>query len=292
MISADDYSFLSALLRRNSGLALGAGKEYLLESRLPPVALTYGFASLSEMIFTLRTQPHADLVKAVCDAMTTGETFFFRDTVPFDIMRTRLLPEVAERCRKAARPLRIWCSAASTGQEPYSVAMLMAEASGCIAGVRVDVVATDYAAPALNRARRGLFTQMEVQRGLPEKLLRKYFTEGPDGFHIVDEIRRRVTFRELNLTKSFRSMGQFDVILCRNVLIYFDVATKKDVLDRLSTALTPGGYLFLGATESAYGLSDRLARLPEIPTSVHMRREDVPSAAVRLRSTGPMSPRA
>lgn len=290
MISADDYSFLSALFHRNSGLALGAGKEYLLESRLPPVALTYGFTSLSEMISALRTRPHADLVKAVCDAMTTGETFFFRDTVPFDIMRTWLLPELAERCRKAVRPLRVWCSAASTGQEPYSVAMLMAEATGAVAGVRVDVVATDYAAHALNRARRGMFTRMEVQRGLPEKLLRKYFTEGPDGFHIVDEIRRRVTFRELNLTQSFRSMGQFDMILCRNVLIYFDVATKKDVLDRLSAALTPGGFLFLGSTESAYGLSDRLARLPEIPTSVHMRREDVAAAAARLRATGPMSP--
>lgn len=289
MISPGDYSFISALLRRNSGLALGAGKEYLLESRLPPVALTYGFASLLEMISMLRSRPHADLVKAVCDAMTTGETFFFRDTVPFEVMRTRMLPELAERCRRDGRPLRIWCSAASTGQEPYSVAMLIAEASGSIAGVRVDVVATDYAAHALNRARRGLFTEMEVQRGLPERLLRKYFTEGPDGFHVVDEIRRRVIFRELNLTESFRSMGQFDVILCRNVLIYFDSVTKKDVLNRLATALNPGGYLLLGATESAFGLTDRLARLPDTPASVHMRREDLPDTEARLRTTGPMS---
>ncbi len=292
MISTDDYTFLSALLRRNSGLALGAGKEYLLESRLPPVALTFGFSSLDKMVTVLRTRPHAELVKAVCDAMTTGETFFFRDTVPFDVMRTFMLPELAERCRSGGRPLRIWCAAASTGQEPLSVAMMIAEASGSLAGIRVDVMASDYAAHALNRARRGTYTQMEVQRGLPDRLLRKYFTEDQDGFHVVDEIRRRVTFRELNLTESFRSMGQFDIILCRNVLIYFDTETKKDVLDRLSAALAPGGYLFLGSTESAYGLTERLGRLSAIQTSVHMRREDIAGAELTLRDAGPMVPAA
>ncbi|MGI8546152.1 MAG: CheR family methyltransferase [Gemmatimonadaceae bacterium] len=292
MISAEDYSFLSALLRRNSGLALGAGKEYLLESRLPPVALTYGFSSLVELVAVLRARPHAELVKAVCDAMTTGETFFFRDTVPFDVMRTVMLPDLAERCRKSGRPLRIWCAAASTGQEPYSVAMMIAEASGLLAGVRIDVIATDYAAHVLNRARRGTYTQMEVQRGLPDRLLRKYFTEDQDGFHIVDEIRRRVTFRELNLTESFRSMGQFDMIICRNVLIYFDTETKKDVLDRLATTLAPGGYLFLGSTETAYGLTERLGRLSAIPTSVHMRREDIASVELKVLEGGPMIPAA
>lgn len=294
MISSDDYTFLSALLRRNSGLALGTGKEYLLESRLPPVAHTYGFSGLPEMVTALRTRPHVDLVKAVCDAMTTGETFFFRDTVPFDVMRTFMLPDLAERCRNGGRPLRIWCAAASTGQEPYSIAMMIAEASGSVAGIRVDVIASDYAAHALNRARRGTYTQMEVQRGLPDRLLRKYFTEDQAGFHIVDEIRRRVAFRELNLTESFRSMGQFDIILCRNVLIYFDTVMKKDVLDRLSAALAPGGYLLLGSTESAFGLTERLGRLSAIPTSVHMRREDIASAEVKLRdgTAGPMIPAA
>ncbi len=292
MISTEDYSFLSILLRRNSGLALGAGKDYLLESRLPPVALSFGFGCLREMIAALRLRPHVDLVKAVCDAMTTGETFFFRDSVPFEVMRALILPELAERCRRAGRPLRIWCSAASTGQEPYSVAMLIAEGIGSLSGIRVDVIATDYAAHALNRARRGIFTPMEVQRGLPARLLRKYFTESADGFQVVDEIRRRVSFRELNLTESFRSIGQFDVILCRNVLIYFDAAMKKDVLDRLTSALAPGGYLFLGATESAFGLTDRLARLSDIPTSVHMLREDIAAAELRLRAATVATPAA
>lgn len=283
MISPEDYFYLSALLRTKSGLALGPGKEYLLESRLPPVAKAYGFQTVNELVATLRTGPHQELIKAVCDAMTTGETFFFRDTVPFDLLRTTILPEAADRCRRAGRPLRIWSAAASTGQESYSIAMLLAELGVQLSGVRVDLVATDFASHALNRARRGLFTQIEVQRGLPERYLRQFFINTPEGYRLADDIRRRVSFRELNLLESFRSLGQFDVILCRNVLIYFDSITKKDVLDRLYSALTPGGYLFLGATETAFGLTERLVRIPDVPTSLHVRREDVAVAEDRLR---------
>ena len=283
MITSDDYSYLSALLRTKSGLALGPGKEYLLESRLPPVAKAYGFSSVNEMVATLRSGPHQELIKAVCDAMTTGETFFFRDTIPFDLLRTTILPDLADRCRRAGRALRIWSSAASTGQEAYSVAMLLADMGVQMSGVRVDLVATDFASRALNRARRALFTQIEVQRGLPERFLRQFFISTPDGYRLADDIRRRVAFRELNLLESFRSLGQFDVILCRNVLIYFDTMTKKDVLDRLAASLTPGGYLFLGATETAFGLTDRVVRIPDIPTSLHVRREDFEIAEERLR---------
>lgn len=274
MIGYDDYTFLSTLLRGTSGLSLGSGKEYLLESRLPPVAKSYGFASLADLIAALRNRPHADLVKAVSDAMTTGETLFFRDTVPFEMLRASVIPRLAERCRREGRALRIWCSAASTGQEPFSVAMLLAEMQSQIAGTRVELLATEYASHAINRARRGVFTQLEVQRGLPDRLLRKYFTEGPDGYRISDDIRRRVTFRELNLLASFRTLGQFDIILCRNVLIYFDAVTKKDVLDRLAQALASEGHLFLGATESAFGLTDSLVRVADAATSLHVRRED------------------
>jgi chemotaxis protein methyltransferase CheR len=287
VITADDYSYLSALLRTKSGLALGAGKEYLLESRLPPVAKAYGFSSVNEMVATLRTGPHQELIKAVCDAMTTGETFFFRDTIPFDLLRTSILPELSERCHRAGRPLRIWSSASSTGQEAYSIAMLIADMGGRMSGVRVEMVATDFASHALNRARRGLFTQIEVQRGLPERYLRQFFIKTPDGFKLADDIRKRVTFRELNLLESFRSLGQFDVILCRNVLIYFDSMTKRDVLERLASALIPGGYLFLGATETAFGLTERVARIPDVPTSLHVRREDVEIAVERLRLGSP-----
>lgn len=283
MITSEDYSYLSALLRTKSGLALGQGKEYLLESRLPPVARAYGFTSVNEMVATLRAGPHQELIKAVCDAMTTGETFFFRDTIPFELLRSTILPELAERCRRAGRPLRIWSSAASTGQEAYSIAMLIADMGVQMSGVRVDLVATDFASHALNRARRGVFTQIEVQRGLPERYLRQFFINTQDGYRIGDDIRRRVSFRELNLLESFRSLGQFDVILCRNVLIYFDTMTKKDVLDRLAAALMPGGYLFLGATETAFGLTERVVRVPDVPTSLHVRREDADIAEQRLR---------
>lgn len=295
MIGYDDYTFFCALLRGTSGLSLGSGKEYLLESRLPPVAKTYGFASLTELIAALRNRPHAELVKAVSDAMTTGETLFFRDTVPFEMLRASALPRLGERCRREGRPLRIWCAASSTGQEPFSVAMLLAEMQSQLLGVRVELLATEFATHAINRARRGIFTQLEVQRGLPERLLRKYFTETPEGFRISDDIRRRVTFRELNLLASFRSLGQFDVILCRNVLIYFDAITKKDVLDRLALALAPEGHLFLGATESAFGLTDTLVRVADAATSLHVRREDaatIESWYRTQRDARPVSPAA
>jgi chemotaxis protein methyltransferase CheR len=284
VITPDDYSYLSTLLRTKSGLALGPGKEYLLESRLPPVAKAYGFGSVNELVSILRAGPHQELIKAVCDAMATGETFFFRDTVPFEIMRTTILPELAERCRRGGRALRIWSSAASTGQEAYSIAMLIAEMGVQLSGVRIELVATDFSSQALNRARRGVFTQIEVQRGLPERYLRQFFINTPEGFRLSDDIRRRVAFKELNLLESFRSLGQFDIVLCRNVLIYFDTMTKKDVLDRLSSALVPGGYLFLGATETAFGLTERLVRIPDIPTSLHVRRDDAEVAEQRLRA--------
>jgi chemotaxis protein methyltransferase CheR len=283
MISSDDYTYLGTLLRMNSGLALGPGKEYLVESRLPPVAKLFGFGSLPALMAALRSRPHHDLVKAVCDAMTTGETLFFRDNVPFDLLRTMVLPELGERCRRANRALRIWSAATSTGQEAFSVAMIAADLHVQLAGVRVEIVATDYATHALNRARRGVFTQIEVQRGLPERYLRQYFVQTADGYRIGEDIRKQVIFRELNLLESFRSLGQFDVILCRNVLIYFDTPTKRDVLDRLASAMAPGGYLFLGATESAFGLTDRLTRLATVPTSLHMRREDAPEQEVHVR---------
>lgn len=285
MITPEDYSYLSTLLRTRSGLALGPGKEYLLESRLPPVAKAFGFSSVIELVATLRTGPHRDLVKAVCDAMTTGETFFFRDTLPFELLRTTILPELADRCRRAGRSLRIWSSAASTGQEAYSIAMLLSEMGVQMSGVNVELVATDFATHALNRARRAVFTQIEVQRGLPERYLRQFFINTPEGYRLADDIRRRVAFRELNLLESFRSLSQFDIIMCRNVLIYFDTTTKKDVLERLASSLMPGGYLFLGATETAFGLTDRLVRIPDIPTSLHVRREDFEVVEERLRAS-------
>lgn len=277
-MTSSDYNFLSALLHSHSGLSLGMGKEYLLESRLPPVAQTFGFQSLDEMIMTLRVRPHQQLVKAVCDAMMTGETMFFRDTVPFDLLRDRIFPELVARCRDRGTPMRIWSAAASTGQEAYSIAMLVSELEDLFLGVPVDILATDYAAQPLNRARRGVYNQIEVQRGLPVQFLLKYFTRTEDGYRISEDIRRCVKFREFNLLDPYSSFGKFDLVLCRNVLIYFDAALKKDVMERMADVLYPGGYFFLGGTETSFGVTEKIVRLPDAPTSVHMRREDFEAA--------------
>jgi len=274
MIVPADYNFLSALLHSHSGLNLGAGKEYLLESRLPPVAHAHGFASLDEMILSLRVRPHQQLVKAVCDAMLTGETMFFRDTAPFEMMRERIFPELVARCRERGTPMRIWSAAAASGQEAYSLAMLITEMESTFAEVPVEILATDFAAAPLNRARRGVYSQIEVQRGLPVQLLLKYFTRVEDGYRISDEVRRCIKFREFNLLDSYAGLGKFDLVLCRNVLIYFDAALKKSVMERMADVLYPGGYFFLGGTETSFGVTDKIVRLPDAPTSVHMRRED------------------
>jgi chemotaxis protein methyltransferase CheR len=276
VIRTDDYQFLSTLLQTNSGLSLGERKEYLLESRLPAVVRAYGLQSIEELIILLRVKPHAELVKAVCDAMTTSETLFFRDGTPFTILRNTILPTVAQRCRSANRPLRIWSAAAATGQEAYSLAMLVSEMDATLYGVNIEILGTDYAPMHLNRARRGEYTPIETQRGLPAHLLDKYFTPIDSGYKVKETIRRKVAFREFNLLDSFESLGLFDIILCRNVLIYFDVASKKDVMERLATALVPGGYVLLGGTETSYGITDRLIRVPELSASIYMRREDVP----------------
>ena len=274
MIPADDYLFLSALLKRESGLALGPGKEYLIESRLPTVAATLGLTDLAGLIVRLRTNPPASLVKSVCDAMTTGETLFFRDTAPFDLLRTQLLPDAAARARTEKRPIRVWCAACSTGQEVYSVAMVFAQAERELAGVKVELHATDYAAHALARAKEGVYNQLEVQRGLPVQLLVRFFSQNPKGYQIKPELREAVTFQEMNLLKPFTAMGLFDVIFLRNVLIYFDVGDKKDVLERISRQLHPGGVVLLGGSENTLGVTTELARVPSQKAAVYIRPND------------------
>jgi chemotaxis protein methyltransferase CheR len=273
-VSEENYRFLSDLLKRNSGLSLGVGKEYLITGRLPPIATAHGFASLDALITGLKTHPPLALVKAVCDAMTTGETLFFRDGAPFDAFKDTLLPAAAARARAANRALRIWCAASSTGQEVYSVLMLMAQAEPLLHGLKLDVIATDYSTPTLARARQGTYNQFEIQRGLPVQLLVKYFQPVPEGFQVIKALRDRVAFSEQNLLRPFSSHGQFDVIFLRNVLIYFDVADKADVLNRMAKQLLPGGVVILGGTESTMGITDRLARVEGFVAPVYGRPDD------------------
>ncbi len=256
-----DFEYLRGYLKQRSGLALTAEKRYLVESRLGPVCRRFAAQSLHHLIATLRAPHGRDLERAVVEAMTTNETFFFRDRIPFDLFRDVVLPEVLAR-NAARRRLRIWCAAASTGQEPYSLAMLLQEAAPRLAGWQVDIVATDISTEVLEKAKLGLYSQFEVQRGLPVQWLLKYFTQQGDQWQIAASLRAMVEFRQLNLLQGFESLGAFDVIFCRNVLIYFDAPTKSEILARFGTSLAPGGALLLGAAETVIGLTDRLMPNP------------------------------
>lgn len=271
MIAVDDYKFLAELLKRGSGLALGEGKEYLLESRLPPVASRFNFPDLPALFQALRTRATAELTKAVCDAMTTGETLFFRDNAPFLALEKQLIPELLPRVRAQGRPIRIWCAACSTGQEPYSIAMIVDQMRASLGGTKVEIVASDYAAPTLARAKEGIYNQFEVQRGLPVQQLVKYFAQVPNGFQVVSALRDAIAFREQNLLQSFTALGNFDVVFIRNVLIYFDTPTKRDVLERIARQLHPGGTVLLGGTENTLGITDKLVRLQGATTSLYRR---------------------
>lgn len=279
MISEADYAFLARILQEHAGFAVGPGKEYLIEARLRPVAAELGLSSLQALVDRLRVAPQGEVVRRVCEAMATNETSFFRDGVPFDLLRSTILPELIRR-RSASRTLRIWCAAASTGQEPFSVAMLLDDLP--LGDWSIEILGTDFSRTALNRARTGVFTTFEIQRGLSDQQRTRFFVPYGEHWRLRDSTRSRVTFAELNLIHSFGHLGHFDLIFCRNVLIYFDIATKRDVLDRLATVLAPTGYLLLGAAESAIGVTDTLQRVGELPASVYQR--SVVSEAVGIAS--------
>jgi chemotaxis protein methyltransferase CheR len=194
--------------------------------------------------------------------MTTNETFFFRDKIPFEQMRDIVMPELAV-ARAREKRIRIWCTAAASGQEPYSLAMIVKNLGAALAGFRVEILATDIAGEVLERAKAGLYSQFEVQRGLPIQLLVKYFTQVGEMWQIAPEIRAMVQFRPINLLNDFKPLGTFDLVFCRNVLIYFDQETKTRVLERIARQMAPDGTLVLGAAETVVGLTDALKPVPE-----------------------------
>ena len=250
-----DYDYLRKLLKERSGLVLSADKEYLVESRLLPVARKVGLASLGELVKALMLSNAEALMTAVVEAMTTNESFFFRDKIPFDHFRSTIMPALIA-ARRTSRSIRIWCAAASTGQEPFSLGMCLKEMEGDIAGYRIELMATDLSNEVLEKARQGLYSQFEVQRGLPIQLLIKHFTQVGDLWQIAPELRAMVKYRQLNLLSDFSQLGTFDLVFCRNVLIYFDQKTKIDVLNRLARVIASDGYLVLGAAETVVGLAD------------------------------------
>jgi chemotaxis protein methyltransferase CheR len=250
-----DYDFLRQRLKERSGLVLSADKQYLVESRLLPVARKAGLGSLGELVAALKRGNADALMTTVVEAMMTNETFFFRDKTPFENFCSTVLPALIA-ARRTSRTIRIWCAAASTGQEPYSLVMSLREMERNIAGWRIDVIATDLSNEVLEKARQGIYSQFEVQRGLPIQLLIKYFTQVGDMWQIAPEVRAMVKYQQLNLLSDFSRLGMFDLIFCRNVLIYFDQETKINLLNRLAQVIAGDGYLVLGAAETVVGLTD------------------------------------
>jgi chemotaxis protein methyltransferase CheR len=248
-------AYLRDLVYRRSAIVLEDDKQYLIDSRLSPIARELGLPSIDALVGKLRTDASAPLVHRVIEAMTTNETLFFRDLHPFEALRTRLVPDLLQ-ARAAQRSLRIWCGAASTGQEPYSIAMTLCESFPQLASWDVKILATDLNATVLERAREGKYRQLEVNRGLPVKLLVKYFERQGADWQLKPDVRNLVTFQELNLLDAWSHLGEHDIIFLRNVLIYFDVETKRRILGRMRRTLRKDGVLVLGGAETTTNLDD------------------------------------
>jgi chemotaxis protein methyltransferase CheR len=254
-----DFEFVAQMLKRRSGLVLTSDKLYLLESRLGPVARKHALGGLAAIVAKLRMGNEA-LARDVTEAMTTNESYFFRDKTPFDHFEKIMLPTLL-KARAGTKRLRVWCAAASTGQEPYSLAMILKEKAHLVRDWRIEIVGTDLSSEVLTRAKTGLYSQFEVQRGLPIQLLVKYFTKERDQWRLKDEIRSMVQYRQVNLLDPFVGLGTFDIVYCRNVLIYFDEATKRSVIERVAQVLPEDGYLLLGGAEMVVGITNKFAPL-------------------------------
>ena len=282
-----DYEYLRKLLKDLSGLDLSADKQYLIESRLMPLARKSGLPGIPELVQKMKAGS-ASLVTQVVEAMTTNETFFFRDKIPFEHFRELIMPEIL-KSRASRKSVRIWCAAGSTGQEPYSLAMCLKEMSAALAGWRTEIIATDLSQEVLEKSKAGIYSQFEVQRGLPIQMLVKYFKQTGEFWQINPDIRAMVQHRQLNLLHDFSQLGTFDVVFCRNVLIYFDQDTKINIFNRLQKATEPDGFLALGAAETVVGLTDAFKPYPErrgLYRPNDSRAAKAPVAAPRLAAAG------
>lgn len=257
-----DFDLYRDLLKEKSGLSLTQDKSYLLESRLSPIAKKWGYESLEAMSLKLRGVPDRNLINDIVEAMTTNETSFFRDLKPFDLFRETVLPYM-KQARAGRRKLRIWCAASSSGQEPYTLAIVLKEAAAQFPGWSFEILATDISNDILAQAKEGVYSQFEVQRGMPIMLLLKYFTQNGDKWQISEDIRKTVRFEQFNLLDSMAKFGMFDVVFCRNVLIYFDEQTKGKVLNSIARQLEPDGFLLLGGAETVIGITDAFKPMPD-----------------------------
>ncbi|HDO51650.1 MAG TPA: protein-glutamate O-methyltransferase CheR, partial [Rhizobiales bacterium] len=255
-MTPQEFDYIRELLKERSGLVLGDEKRYLIESRLMPVARDEGMESLSDLVTKLKGVGSEALRSKVTEAMTINESFFFRDKTPFENFKDIIVPAMLASSRSASRSMRIWCAAASTGQEPYSLAIQIREMDDLLRGWNIEIVATDLSEEVLEKARSGLYSQFEVQRGLPIQLMVKYFKQTGSLWQIDSSIRSMVKYQHFNLLEDYTPLGTFDIIFCRNVLIYFDPPTKTDMLARMAQRMRPDGYLAVGAAETVIGISD------------------------------------
>lgn len=257
-ITAENFKFIQDFARDTAAIVLEAGKEYLVETRLTPIAKQTGFPTLDAFINQLRTDRKGTLFhELVIDAITTNETSFFRDFHPFEALRLQILPRLIEQ-RAGLKKLTIWSAASSTGQEPYTIAMIIREHFPQLRDWNIQILGTDLSPTVLTQARQGIYSQLEVNRGLPAPLLIKYFTKADTKWALKDDIKKLVEFKQMNLAKPWPIMPMFDVVFIRNVMIYFDVESKKTILKRVRQCLQPQGYLFLGTAETTINLDPEL----------------------------------
>jgi chemotaxis protein methyltransferase CheR len=268
-VSPQELAFVRDLVYRRSAIVIEVGKEYLIESRLAPLARAEGFASIDEMIGKMRAQPANGLHAKVVEAMTTNETSFFRDQHPFDALRTEILPAL-KKARATTRSLRIWSAACSAGQEGYSIAMVLREHFPDLLSWDIKILGTDLSSAMVARAKEGVFNQIEVNRGLPAPLLVKYFDRKGVSWQIKQPLRDMFECREMNLINPWVGMPRCDVIFLRNVLIYFDVPTKQAILGRVRQVLAPDGYIFLGGAETTLKVDDSFQRI-QVDKAVYYR---------------------
>jgi chemotaxis protein methyltransferase CheR len=282
-----DFNYIRDLIREHAALTLEPGKEYLVESRLNPLARQEGFNSYGQMVQSLRVGPFRDLHRKVVEAMTINETSFFRDARLFGMLSKTILPTLISQ-RSSQRSLNIWCAACSTGQEPYSLAMLLREYRPSLAGWDINIVASDISRDVLVRARSGRYSQIEINRGLPSPLLVKYFEQRNSAWEIHPDVQRMVEFREINLIKPWPRLRTMHLIFMRNVLIYFDVDTRKDILERAGRLLDPEGFLFLGGAETTASLDDSFEPVSNDGAVCFRRRSNI---RARTQSSAAPNPR-
>jgi chemotaxis protein methyltransferase CheR len=268
-----EFDYLRKLVREQSAIVLDSGKEYLVEARLAGLVREQGMSTVTDLVAKLRGLRDGPLHTQVVEAITTNETLFFRDPPLWETLRGEVLPELVER-RRGERRLRLWSAACSSGQEPYSLAMLLAEHFGELAGWEVHILATDLSTAMLARAREGSYSQLEVNRGLPAALLVKHFVKEGMHWRVVPGLRRMVEFRPLNLGAAWPPLPRMDLVLLRNVLIYFDAGTKRMVAERMRRQLQPDSYLVLGAAENLLGLDDAVERVTFGRTICYRPRQD------------------